>query len=64
MAGYAPAPADPARLWNTLVNFAKDGLKSVQLVKYWTQLLSYHEGSTVTGLTRACFARLESGGIP
>jgi lysophospholipase L1-like esterase len=53
MAGYAPAPADPGpRLWNTFVNFAKDGLKSVQLVKYWTQLSSYHEGSTVTGLTK------------
>jgi GDSL-like lipase/acylhydrolase family protein len=39
MAGYAPAPADPGPLlWNTFVNFAKDGLKSVQLVKYWQPL--------------------------
>src|SRR5262249_43198217 len=53
MAGYAPTPADPGpRLWDTFVTLAKDGLKSVQLVKYWTQLLSYHEGSTVTGLTK------------
>jgi len=67
MAGYVPTPDDPEpQLWNTFVNFAKDGLKSVklvkyfakdglksvQLVKYWAQLSSYHEGSTVADLTK------------
>jgi lysophospholipase L1-like esterase len=53
MAGYAPTPDHlGSQLWGTFVDFATDGLKSVKLVKYWAQLLSYHEGSTVAGLTK------------
>src|SRR5262249_33209658 len=53
MAGSTPASADPGpQLWNSFVDFATDGLKSVKLGKYWAQLLSYHEGSTVAGLTQ------------
>src|SRR5262245_26468406 len=52
MAGYAPTPDDlGSQLWGTFVDFATNGLKSVQLVNYWAQLLSYHEGSTIAGLT-------------
>src|SRR5262249_35697146 len=41
-----------SQLWNSFVDFATDGLKSVKLVRYWAQLLSYHAGSTVAGLTK------------
>jgi len=53
MAGYMPPPNHlGSQLWNSFVDFATDGLKSVKLVRYWAQLLSYHAGSTVAGLTK------------
>jgi hypothetical protein len=53
MAGYTPTPDHlGSQLWDTFVDFATDGLKSVKLVRYWAQLLSYQESSTVAGLTK------------
>ena len=37
--------------WDVFVRFANDDLQTVKLIRYWVDLLSYHEGSPVPGLT-------------
>src|SRR5262249_11966479 len=67
MAGYMP-PSNHlgSQSWHSFVDFATDGLKSVKLVRYWAQLWSYHERSTVADLTKhAVFHnRVAAGELP